>query len=344
MKKIICLTDYHNYFGSKWNSDPYRSGMDKEYLTRLFSDSGYVVEYISMAEVDFSDPKWKGQPVLYTSSEEHGYHYKSFIEDVVFGLDRAGAVLIPRADFLRANNNKVYMEILRQVALPDKFNTLNAQIFGTYEELDAVLSANQVTFPCVLKTASGAMSSGVFLAHDENELRRQVRKIGRTAPLKVILKEKARSYKHQGYKTESSYQGKFIIQPFVAGLKNDWKVISFGHKYYCFERPVRKNDFRASGSGSKNYIYGSETKVPEGLLDFARELKNIFSVPSLSIDIAYDGNKLHLVEFQAIHFGTVGQVKSKDFYEYCQGKWELRKNIYDIEHVYVDSIVEYLNR
>ena len=343
MKKIICLTDYHHYFGSKWNAVPYRSGMDKDYLTQLFSDSGYVVEFISMAQVDFSDPAWRGKPVLYTSSEEHGYHYKSFIEDVVFGLERAGAVLIPRADFLRANNNKVYMEILRQAALPDKFKTLTSKVFGTYEELDAALTANQVTFPCVLKTASGAMSRGVSLARDENELRRQVQKISRTAPLKVVLKEKARNYKHRDYKQESSHQSKFIIQPFVPGLNNDWKVLAYGEKYFVLKRNIRANDFRASGSGY-DYTSGSQADFPEDMLGLVREFYRKLDLPNLSVDFAYDGENGYIFEFQGIHFGTSTQYKSKDYYEYVNGDWVVKENTFDQEQIYVHSIVDFLRK
>ena len=97
MQTIIYLTDYKNQFGSKWEADPYRSGPDKDYLSRLFQESNFNVEFIPMSRVDFLDPAWKNRIFLYTSSEEYGLHYKNFIEDVVYGLKEAGAKLIPDA-------------------------------------------------------------------------------------------------------------------------------------------------------------------------------------------------------------------------------------------------------
>lgn len=47
--------------------------------------------------------------ILNTSSEDNGYHYKDYIEDIILGLYLQGAILLPEYKYLRANNNKVYM-------------------------------------------------------------------------------------------------------------------------------------------------------------------------------------------------------------------------------------------
>ncbi len=342
MKKIICLTDYKQQFGSKWKAAPYRSGLDTDYLGVLFKKSGYTVEFVPMALVDFTDPGWKNQVVLYTSSEEYGLHYKDFIEDIIHGLDQAGANLIPATPLLRANNNKVFMEILRQTRLPAQLQTIAAKFFGTYDELDHALNSDTIVFPCVIKRAAGAMSRGVFLAKNEQELRQVAKKISLTREIKVSLKEKVRERKHTGYKPESDYQGKFIIQPFVSGLKNDWKVLVYGEKYFVLRRNIRENDFRASGSGY-NYTSGSQSGFTVEMLDLVRKFFLAMDVPHLSVDFAYDGQKGYIFEFQAIQFGTSTHYKSKDYYEYVDGKWALMENTLDQEQVYVHSIVEYLN-
>jgi len=343
MGNIIILTDYKNHFGSKWKATPYRSGFDKAYLTRLFKEAGYDVKFIPMSRIDFLNSSWKGKIVLYTSSEEYGLHYKNFIEDVVYGLKEAGARLIPDASFLRANNNKVFMEILRQTKLPRNLQTITSQFFGTYDELDQALKAQEISFPCVIKKAVGAMSRGVFLARNENELRQQIKKISHKVPLKVKLKERGRKYKHKGYKPESNYQGKFIIQPFIPGLKNDWKVLIYGEKYFVLKRNIRENDFRASGSGFK-YSSGSQADFPINELKLIRNFYWKLNVPNLSVDFGYDGKKGYIFEFQAIYFGTSTHYKSKDYYEYIDGSWHLKENDMDQEQVYVHSIVQYLNR
>ena len=43
MKEIILLTDYKGYFGSKWQSNPYRSGYDQQLLTRYFKNMALML-------------------------------------------------------------------------------------------------------------------------------------------------------------------------------------------------------------------------------------------------------------------------------------------------------------
>jgi glutathione synthase/RimK-type ligase-like ATP-grasp enzyme len=341
MNKIICLTDYKNHFGSKWMASPYRSGLDKDYLKRLFLEAGHEVNYLNMSQVNWNDPAWKNQIVLYTSSEEYGLHYKAFIEDVVFSLKELGAILLPDPIFLRANNNKVFMEILRKTKLPAELQSIEGMIFGSYDELGEAIISNRITYPCVIKTAAGAMSRGVFLVNNEGELRNKARQLSHTGSLSVRTKEFIRKYKHKGYKPESCFQQKFIIQPFIKGLTNDWKVLVYDEKYFILRRNIKENDFRASGSGY-NYKSGKEAGFPEQMLDYIRHFYQSLNVPSLSIDFAYDGEKGYVFEFQAIHFGTSTHFKSKEYYEYSAGKWEIKENNLDQEQVYVHSIVSYL--
>ena len=341
--KIICLTDYKNNFGSKWNATPYRSGLDKKHLATLFKQHQFETEFVPMAEVDFKDKHWENSTVLYTSSEEYGLHYKSFIEDIVFGLQEKGATLLPDPAFLRANNNKVFMEVLRETRLPDKLKTVHSKAFGTYDEMITALQQGSITFPCVVKKAAGAMSRGVFLAKNDKELKRVVQKISHTGSWLISAKEWVRRKKHKGYKPESSKQGKFIIQPFINGLSNDWKILIYGDRYFILKRTIKQNDFRASGSGYK-YKSGSQSEFPLEMLDQIRQFYFALDVPYLSVDYGFDGTNGYIFEFQAIHFGTSTQYKSKDYYQYSNGQWVAEENTFDQEQIYVQSIVDFLNR
>lgn len=342
MKSIIALTDYKNHFGSKWLANPYRSGYDKSYLCELFKSSGYELVFRNFSEVSF-DVSWSNQLVIYTSSEEYGYYYKKYIEDIVSGLELAGVHLIPSINLLKANNNKVFMEILRNVTLPDELKTINAQFFGTFEESQKAVSNNQITFPCVIKIAEGAMSRGVFLAKTKHEYIKITKKISRTFNLNVWFKELLRSKKHSGYLKESLYQQKFIVQPFISGLTNDWKVLIYQNKYFVLKRSIRPNDFRASGSGFK-YGAGSEAGFPTHMFKQIKAFYDALDVPNLSLDFAYDGEKGYILEFQGIHFGTSTHYRSKDYYELIDGQWILKNNELDQEQLYVWSIIQYLKR
>ena len=126
-------------------------------------------------------------------------------------------------------------------------------------------------------------------------------------------------------------------------LKNDWKVLVYGEKYFVLKRNIKENDFRASGSGY-NYTAGSESGFRVQMLNFLRKFYTAMDVPNLSIDFAWDGQTGYVFEFQGIYFGTSTQYKSKDYYEYSQGKWKLKENDLDQEQVYVHSVVEYLKK
>jgi hypothetical protein len=73
-----------------------------------------------------------GVPVLYTSSEDRGLQYKSWIEDLVLAMEAAGARTIPSFRFLRAHHNKVMMEALRTQLFPKEAALLHTYSFGTY--------------------------------------------------------------------------------------------------------------------------------------------------------------------------------------------------------------------
>src|SRR5690606_38551235 len=93
---IYALTDYRGFFGSKHFAVPYRSGMDKGLLRNCFQSQNIDIEYIKANKIfDLKADEWDGKLVLYTSSEDPGYFYKSFIEDIVLYLEEIGAIVIP---------------------------------------------------------------------------------------------------------------------------------------------------------------------------------------------------------------------------------------------------------
>ncbi len=107
------MTDYKNRFGSRHFDKPYRSGFDQQVLAKYFSQHNINPKFINLSDVNFRKNNFTNQFILYTSSEDEGYFYKSYIEDIVLGLQLSGARVIPDFKYLRANNNKVFMEILR---------------------------------------------------------------------------------------------------------------------------------------------------------------------------------------------------------------------------------------
>ena len=341
-KTIIALVDYKGKFGSKHFDSPYRSGMDKELLKRVFNDHGIQIEFIHFHKVDLRDvEKYRGANIIYTSSEDIGYHYKSYIEDVVLGLEELGSNLLPKYRFLRANNNKVFMEFLRTTILKD--NSFYSKHFGSLKDL--LLAIDTIEFPIVLKNAEGASGTGVYLANSKREIVKYVKKMKDYSQIKEDFKDFLRPFKHKGYIKESIFRNKFIVQPFVPNLKNDWKVYFFGEKLYVFNRPIQKGrGITASGGGYDNYLYGLDANAPNGMFDFCQEIFNKLDIPQASIDIAFDGTKFYLIEFQALYFGTAGIPYSKGHFRKEGEDWNFFNDSFEIEKVYVDSIIWYLNK
>ncbi len=236
MKEIYILLDYKDSFGLKHFSKPYRSGMDKDLLTNYFGSLGYKLTYISFNQINNNLSDLSSKNVIYNSSEDIGYYYKSYIEDIVYSLEISKANVIPSYKFLKAHNNKVFMELLSQ-SLKCETN-LKSIVLGSLR--DYLKVADKISFPCVYKTSGGASGVGVFLVRSHSELVKIIKRKGLVLRLKEIVKDCLRPFIHKGYITEDIYRKKFILQEFIPDLKNDWKVYVFGDKIYIFNRPIQK--------------------------------------------------------------------------------------------------------
>ncbi|MDY8136891.1 hypothetical protein [Aquimarina sp. 2201CG5-10] len=340
MSSIIALMDYKSKFGSKHFDIPYRSGMDKQKLSNYFEEMDYTIEYKYLHDIDLENENYEGQNIIYTSSEDIGYKYKSYIEDIIYSLELSGAQVIPNYKHLRANNNKVFMELMRQyLKLTDN---IKARMFGSMKDL--LMNLDTVNYPVVFKTSGGASGTGVSLVESEKELITKVKEVNQRN-YQTDFRDYGRALKHKGYIRESLYRQKFILQEFIPDLKNDWKVYVFEEKMYIFKRPLLKGrGIKASGGGYDNYFYGLQAEAPEGLFDYAQSIYNKMDVPHLSIDIAFDGKEFYLIEFQSLYFGTAGIPYSDGYFTRKEDSWDFITKKLDIEKVYADSIVSYLNK
>lgn len=339
-KNLIILTDYKGFFGSKQKSKIYRGGFDLSKLEQLFKESGFKVTIMQFVELNFryAEVIKQNPVVLYQSSEDKNDFYKSFVEDIIYDLEQQGLKVIPKYAYLKAHNNKVAMELLRKRANIPEIKTIVSKYFGAREE--ALLVADRIHYPVVIKPASGAMSRGVGLVFNKKQLKRFTKKISVTKYFWHDIKELLRKvkYAHQ-YNRESFYRQKFITQNFISRLDNDWKVLVYGSKCFVLYRGVRKGDFRASGSGNFEF----RKNIPEGMLDFAFKVKEKFNVPHISLDIAFDGKEFHLIEFQFVMFGTTTLEKSDFYFQHSDTSWNLIREKADLEKIYVESIKEFIS-
>jgi len=332
---ILIIVDYLNflrndlYICSSLNVDTIRSILNKD---------GYPVEIKSWQQILNAEEKPTGRIIWYASSDF--LSYKDYIEDVLLYL-KDDNILIPPFDIFRAHNNKGYQHILRRkLALP----ALEENYFGTYEELAEIIDSR--SFPTVLKKTGGSGSINVRLVRSRDELRRVVKKLSRKKTfvsdlIKRYLKRYIFKHKYSyDNSRESMYYGNFILQEFIPGLQNDWKVLVFFDKYFVFERLVRSNDFRASGSGKFFY-----REFDLDMLDYCKNIFDKLQTPWLSLDICFDGKSYHLLEFQGINFGPIGLKNGPYYFIQDSAKnWQKINEKYDLSKAYAESVLQYIKR
>ena len=280
---------------------------------------------------------YSNQFVVYQSSEDRNLRYKSFIEDILLGLLRAGAILIPSFDFFRAHHNKLYFEILRSQAKITELNAICSKWFGTMEDL---LESNYRSweYPTVIKSAEGCKSKSVFLARDSRALVKYAKVISQSFEYTDAIRFKLKKILKDYYVPESLHRKKFIVQDFIGGLDKDYKILVYGNQYFVLERLVRKHDFRASGSG----LFRFPETPPSAILDAAMRIYQYFNVPYISLDIVKKNDLVVAVDVQFIMFGTYTVERSQWHFQRVNGRWLKVEGEVDLETVFGESLFNYI--
>lgn len=331
--KLIILTDYLGAFYSSTKNTKTLCTMNTDKIYNLFLEMGYEVEIITFSKVDYNKD-YSNNYVLYTSSEDYGLKYKSFIEDIIIFLKEKNAIIIPDYIYLRAHHNKSFMELLRYKIFPESSRMLNTKIYGVYEELD-IDSFEEKKY--VIKSAYGAGSKDVKLAMNKKELAKNSKKISSGNNFIDSIKEIYKRIFWKGYANHSINRNKFIIQNYISGLKGDYKILKYGERFYTLYRENRANDFRASGSGLLNFDLPQDIDVDK-LLDFARYVSEKIGTPLCSMDIAFNGDEFILIEFQILHFGPYTAEYSEKYYSWVNNEWIETYEICDLEKIFCEAI------
>jgi hypothetical protein len=324
--------------------------MDVGKITGCFSALGYSVSVSKFSEFNLNE-YYRGVYILYQSSEAEGSFYKRYIEDLIYFLEKQGALVLPKYELLKAHHNKVFMEMLRSKFTDNSLKTINSLCYGSW--VDAKNYNSQ--FPVVIKRISTTAGEGVYLAKNRSEYLRNIKKAGRiivamspldycTVSIKNIVKKIIKYFlpyrsKYVQYNT-TPISSPIIVQNFIGGFSGDYKVLIFGRKYYTMYRKNRSNDFRASGSGQ---FYEVPEQEQEGILIFAKKITSEIDYPIFGIDIGFDGKAYHLLEFQMIHIGTSALQRSKFWHEFHDGKWNKYEGVSNLEEEYSRAIDEYIS-
>lgn len=337
--KILILVDYRQQFWLKATHK--EANFDLPLLKRRFEECGCFVEIKEFSEISFRDTSYDNTYVIYQSTEDWGQFYNSYIEDILMGLKLSGALLIPEFPYFRAHNNKVFMEILRDVSSSDEVKSIKSSYFGNYEEY--LKNFNELNEnPIVFKLSNGCQSKNVrLLVNRKGKLNvpKLLTKTFSLYPWLINILKPMLKKTYPTYKKRSNHKKKFIVQDFIEGLDGDYKILVFNNKYYVLSRRIRKNDFRASGSGFFDYV----EDVPDGILDYAKKVFDEFDVPFISLDVAHKDSKFYLIEFQFVHFGAYTLEKSPFYFQQKDGAWQIVNETSVLEHEFADSVVHFIN-
>jgi glutathione synthase/RimK-type ligase-like ATP-grasp enzyme len=351
MKKFIILTDEDSEFlVSKADFKNFTS-MDVGKIKRYFIARDYNVSVFKFSELDLNED-YRGVYIIYQTSEAEGGFYKRYIEDLIYFLEKQGAIVMPGLELLKAHHDKIFMELMRSKFVDKSLKTIKSFCYGSW--IDAKNYNSQ--FPVVIKRTSSSGGAGVFLAKSRKEYIRKIKKAGsvivaldpmnyykvyfKNAIKKLIKTLSPEKSKYVQYNT-TPLSTSIIVQTFIDGLYGDYKVLIFGRKYYCMYRKNRVNDFRASGSGK---FYEVPEQEHEGLLNFAKKITSEIDYPIFGIDIGYDGKEYHLLEFQMIHLGTSALQRSKFWHEFHDGKWNKYDGVSDLEEELSRTINDYITQ
>ena len=336
MKKVFFVTDYKGQFGSRYHSTPYRGGMDRDLLSRHMAERGYEAVFIKPLKEETARYDLTAQVVVFGSHQDQGLHYKRYLEDLAVALDAAGLTVCPSPLLIRAHENKVFFEMMRQTSGIQEIRKPRSWWYGSLDEFMA--AAAGLPYPVLIKRPEGSMSRGVSLARSENEAKKITRRVMKTPFLRGKLRDTVRRFRHSNYVAESWHRGKVVVQEFIPGLKNDYKILVFGAKYYVLYRKVKEGDFRASGQGLLEY----RREFPEGLLDFAEKCFGAFRAPQASLDIGYDGSRYYLFEAQYVCFGTYTIENSSFYFTRNEEGWTCVDGSSCLEEEYAESLARFL--
>ena len=349
MKRLIILTDEDGSFLVSRADFKNFTSMDVEKIRDYFSAKGFEVQVIKFSAFDLT-ANYKGIYILYQTSEAEGSFYKRYIEDVIFLLQKQGAITLPVYEYLKAHHDKVFMEMLRMRFRDEALKSISTYCYGSWIDAHNYDGA----FPVVVKNISTTSGLGVYLARDRGDYLKKAKKAGKVILAKdifdfVVLKIKnlVKNLLKFLFPARSDYvrydttplSSPIIVQTFIQGLSGDYKVLIFGKKYYCMYRKNRANDFRASGSENFNEVPDEEMR---GLLDFARKLTFEIDFPIFGIDIGFDGISYHLIEFQMIHIGTSALQRSNFWHEYHDGNWIKFDGKSDLEEEFSRAVYEFI--
>lgn len=237
---------------------------------------------------------------------------------ILFALEHTGKKVYP--DF---KSNWFFDDKVAQKYLFEAIGAPLVPSYVFYDKSEALDWARNTTFPKVFKLKAGAgarnvrlikerslaieiinkaFSKGISQHNVRNAIRDDLIRLKKTKNVINLFKAGARPF----MKSEHNHflnreRGYVYFQDFVPDNAYDTRVVVIGNKAIAERRFVRKNDFRASGSGEFTYD-NINLKAVQIAFDVARALK----LQSVAYDFVEDEGGSPLIVEMSYGFGVKG--------------------------------------
>jgi len=255
-----------------------------------------------------------------------------FANGLTHALEAAGKKVFPNSNTAWHFDDKVgqkyLLEALQAPLVPS---------YTFYSAKEALDWAKVATYPKVFKLRGGAGSANVTLTRSAKEAESLIRKaFGRGFPL-VSRRSwfRERIWQFQRDKSIRSFigigkgvmrlmiskndehllpkqMGYIYFQDFIPGNDTDTRIVIIGNRAFGLIRKIRKDDFRASGSGQ--LIYGKEL-IDHEQIRIAFQLSKAMKSQCMAFDFLVD-------EKDDPRIVEISYAFSPEAYYACQGYWD----------------------
>jgi glutathione synthase/RimK-type ligase-like ATP-grasp enzyme len=261
----------------------------------------------------------------------HHANYKDilFAKQLLYSLEQSGKTVFPNFNTTWHFDDKVGQKyLLEAIGAP----LVKSYVF--YSKSEALDFVNSTSFPKVFKLRGGAGSANVKLIQSAGQARGLVNQaFGRGFPVFDRIgyfKERFNKFLNgkdtllgvmkglgrliipvKDIKMIHREKGYVYFQDFIPNNNSDTRIIIIGDKAFAIKRMVRKNDFRASGSGSIVY---SKDEIDIRCVKTAFETSAKLQSQCMAYDFVFDQENAPLIVEMSYGFSPAGYVD-------CPGYW-----------------------
>jgi glutathione synthase/RimK-type ligase-like ATP-grasp enzyme len=248
---------------------------------------------------------------------------------ILFALEQAGLKVFP--DF---RTNWHFDDKLGQKYLLEAIGAPLVPTYIFYDKITALKWVKTTILPKVFKLRGGAGSSNVKLVKTKREAIKLIKKsfgkgfsnyyamgslkerwrkwrLGKSTFIDVAKGIVRFIYPPPFVKVLGKELGYVYFQDFIPDNDFDIRVVVIDDKAFAIKRMVRKNDFRASGSG---FIRYDKDNFKDEWIKLAFDINEKIKSQSLALDFVFDKGQPKVLE---ISYGFV-----KEGYDSCVGYWD----------------------